>query len=221
MRSFELPELLFLLRAAQWTIVLSLVSFLCGGIGGIAVALLRVGRRPVLRVATIGWIQLFQGTPLLMQLFLVYYGLGVFGLRLDPWTAVVIAFTCYASAFLGEIWRGSIEAVPATQWEAGTALALRRLQILRLVIVPQAVRIAVPPTVGFLVQLVKGTSLASIIGFVELSRAGALVNNATFQPMLVYGVVGALYFALCYPISLLSRRLEQRIDRRVPQPTQL
>jgi polar amino acid transport system permease protein len=218
-RSFELPEFLFLLSAARWTVVLSAIAFAVGAVGGLVVALLRVSHVAPVRHVAAGWIQLFQGTPLLMQLFLVYYGLGVFGFRLDPWTAVTIAFTAYSSAFLGEIWRGSIQAVPAAQWEAATALGLRRRHILRFVILPQALRIATPSTVGFLVQLVKGTSLASIVGFVELSRAGQLVNNATFQPVIVYSVVAAIYFMMCWPLSHLSRRLERRLGGRTLRPS--
>jgi len=160
-----------------------------------------------------GYIGLIQGTPLLMQLFLAYYGLAVLtGLRLDPWPAVTLAFTLYAAAFLGEIWRGAIQAIPRQQWEAAAALPLAPAAQLRYVILPQAFRIAIPPTVGFLVQLIKGTSIASIIGFIELTRAGQLIVNVTFQPMIVYPVVAVLYFILCYPISLAALRLERRID---------
>jgi polar amino acid transport system permease protein len=148
-----------------------------------------------------------------MQLFLAYYGLAVLtGLRIDPWPAVTLAFTMYAAAFLGEIWRGAIQAIPRQQWEAAAALPLSPTAQLRYVILPQAFRIAIPPTVGFLVQLIKGTSIASIIGFVELTRAGQLMVNVTFQPMLVYPVVAVLYFGLCWPISLVALRLERRID---------
>jgi polar amino acid transport system permease protein len=155
--------------------------------------------------------QLFQGTPLLMQLFLIYYGLSLFGLRLDAWTAVTIAYTIYAAAFLGDIWRGCIQAIPKEQWEASRALALGYLHQLFLVIMPQAVRIAIPPTVGFLVQLVKATAVASIIGFVELTRAGQLMTNATFQPMIVYPIVAALYFVLCWPLSVWAQHLEKQL----------
>jgi hypothetical protein len=109
--------------------------------------------------------------------------------RIDPWPAVTLAFTMYAAAFLGEIWRGAIQAIPRTQWEAAAALPLSPLAQLRHVILPQALRIAIPPTVGFLVQLIKGTSIASIIGFVELTRAGQLIVNVTFQPMIVYPII--------------------------------
>jgi polar amino acid transport system permease protein len=214
-RDFELPEFLFLLGALRWTLALSAVAFMGGLVGGFAVALLRVARWRALRIVAASYIGVLQGTPVLMQLFLVYYGIAVlFGVRIDAWPAVALAFTLYASAFLGEIWRGAIIAVPAAQWEAGTALALSRWAIMRRVILPQALRIAIPPTVGFLVQLIKGTSVASIIGFVELARAGQLIVNVTFQPMIVYPIVAALYFAVCWPLSLLAGRLERRLDSR-------
>ena len=115
-----------------------------------------------------------------MQLFLVFFGLNILGFGINPWIAAAIAFTLHASAFLGEIWRGCIEAVPPGQREAATALGLRYYNRMRYVILPQAVKIAVAPTVGFLVQLIKGTSLAAIIGFTELTRQGQIINNATF-----------------------------------------
>ncbi|HYZ62574.1 MAG TPA: amino acid ABC transporter permease [Acetobacteraceae bacterium] len=214
-RAFGTPELLFLVAALRWTVLLTLVAFLGGGLGGFVIALMRVSPRPAVRWAAQLYIGLFQGTPLLMQLFVAFYGLAVLtGVRLDPWPAVALAFTLYAAAFLGEIWRGTIEAIPRTQWEAATALGLKRRHALRKVILPQAARIAIPPTVGFLVQLIKNTSVAAIVGFVELTRAGQLMVNVTFQPMLVYPLVAALYFALCYPISFAAGRLELRMDLR-------
>jgi polar amino acid transport system permease protein len=215
-RDFELPEFLFLVGALRWTLILSAIAFVFGGIAGLGIALMRVSRFAPLRWLATGYIGLLQGTPVLMQLFLAYYGLAVLtGVRIDPWPAVTLAFTLYAAAFLGEVWRGAIQAVPRQQWEAATALALKRWQQLRLVILPQALRIAIPPTVGFLVQLVKGTSIASIIGFVELARAGQLIVNVTFQPMIVYPIVAVLYFIVCWPLSLLAQRLERRLDTRI------
>jgi polar amino acid transport system permease protein len=221
MRFFGWPEFLFILGALRWTVLLSLTAFLGGGLGGFVIALLKTASLPALRWLATLYIRLFQGTPLLMQLFLVYYGIAVLtDIRIDPWPAVIIAFTAYAAAVLGDIWRGCIEAVPREQWEAAEALSLRRLAILRLVILPQAARIAIPPTVGFLVQLIKGTSVASIIGFVEVTRAGQLMTNVTFQPMTVYPLVAAFYFALCWPLSILSRVLERRLDAaRAAAPT--
>jgi len=214
-RVFGLGELFFIVAALRWTLALTLVAFLGGGVGGFIVAMMRVSRSRAVRIVAGIYITLLQGTPLLMQLFLAFYGLAVLtGLRLDAWPAVAMAFTLYAAAFLGDIWRGTIEAIPATQWEGAAALALPRWRIMRHVILPQAARIAIPPTVGFLVQLIKNTSVAAIVGFVELTRAGQLMVNVTYQPMLVYPLVAALYFVVCWPISYAASRLEAQLDRR-------
>jgi polar amino acid transport system permease protein len=213
MRSFGAVEFLYLIEAVPWTLLLSLGALVGGGIVGLLVAILRTSPFRVLRWLAIGYIELFQGTPVLMQLFVTYYGLAVvFNIQVDPWPAVLLAFTLYSGAFLGEIWRGSIEAIPRPQWEAAECLALNFPQQLWYVIMPQAARISIPPTVGFAVQLIKSTSIAAIIGFVELTRAGQLMTDATFQPMVVYPIVAALYFLLCWPLSLLAQTLERRID---------
>jgi len=212
-RSFQLPEFLFILAAVRWTLLLSLVAFLGGGVVGLVIAVLRTTHSRILRWLTTAYIQLFQGTPVLMQLFLFYYGLAVLvDMQVDAWPAVALAFTLYSGAFLGEIWRGSIQAIPRTQWEASACLSLGHFQQLRYVILPQAMRISIPPTVGFLVQLIKGTSIAAIIGVVELTRAGQLMVNVTFEPMVIYPLVAALYFVICWPLSHLARTLERRID---------
>lgn len=212
-RAFGTGELLFLLQSLRWTVLLSVIALAGGGIVGLIVALLRVAPFAPSRWLALGYIQLFQGTPVLMQLFVTYYGLVILlNLQVDAWTAVSLAFTLYAAAFLGEIWRGSIQAIPRPQWEAAACLSLGFVQQLWYVILPQAMRISIPPTVGFAVQLIKSTSIASIIGFVELTRAGQLITNVTFEPMIVYPVVAGLYFILCWPLSLLSQRLERRID---------
>ncbi|WP_377848396.1 amino acid ABC transporter permease [Bosea sp. UC22_33] len=204
-------EFLFLLTGLKWTVLLSLVGFIGGGVFGLAIALMRISGRPLMERITSGYIALFQGTPLLMQLFVVYYGLALVGLKLDAWVAVAIGFTLHASAYLGEIWRGSIEAVPKGQTEAAKALSLNYVSRMRDVVLPQAIRISLPATVGFLVQLIKGTSLAAIVGFTELTRAGNIVSNQIFQPLLVFGVVGILYFLLCWPLSLYGSHLERRM----------
>nr|WP_047577258.1 amino acid ABC transporter permease [Methylobacterium sp. ZNC0032] len=204
-------EFLFLLTGLKWTVLLSLVGFVGGGVFGLAIALMRVSGSPLMERITAGYIALFQGTPLLMQLFVVYYGLALVGLKLDAWVAVAIGFTLHASAYLGEIWRGSIEAVPKGQTEAAKALSLSYVSRMRDVILPQAIRISLPATIGFLVQLIKGTSLAAIVGFTELTRAGNIVSNQIFQPLLVFGIVGILYFLLCWPLSLYGSHLERRM----------
>jgi polar amino acid transport system permease protein len=157
-------------------------------------------------------VQLFQGTPLLMQLFLMYFGIALFGIKTSAWVAASVALTLYTSAFLTEIWRGCVAAIPKGQWEASQSLALNFREQLQYVVLPQAVKIAIPPTVGFLVQVVKGTALASVIGFVELTKAGTMITNATFKPFVVYSCVALMYFAMCFPISLYAKTLEKKIN---------
>jgi polar amino acid transport system permease protein len=212
MVQFTSVHVYYLLDAAKWTILLSLLAFAGGAVLGMTLALARVSRLRVLQLLAAAYIQLVQGTPLLILLFLSYFGLSILGYRLSPIVAAGLSLTLYAGAFLGEIWRGCIQAVPRTQWEASDCLGLNRFQQYAYVILPQATRIAIPPTVGFMVQIVKSTSLASIIGFVELSRAGQIVNNSTFEPFFVFTCVAAIYFAMCYPLSVSSRYLERRLN---------
>jgi polar amino acid transport system permease protein len=211
-REFTQSEFLFILGSARWTLLLTVLSLVLGGLFGFVVAIARTSRLAPLRLLAAGWIGLVQGIPVLILLFLAYYGLSMLGFDLPPIVAASISMAFYASAYLGEIWRGCIQAVPWQQWEASTALAFSRPQQYRYVILPQAMRIAVAPTVGFIVQLVKNTSIVSIIGVIELARAGNLVNNATFQPFKVFGTVALIYFAICWPISLLARRLEGKLN---------
>jgi polar amino acid transport system permease protein len=212
MIQFSTTHVAYLLQAALWTIALSLLAFIGGGLFGFVIALARTSRSPTARLLAGAYIQLVQGIPLLVLLFLAYFGLSIAGFDLSGLVAAGISFTVYAAAFLGEIWRGCIEAVPRTQWEAAECLGFSRREQLQKVILPQAARIAIPPTVGFMVQIVKNTSLASIIGFVDLSRAGQIVNNATFQPFTVFGVVALIYFLMCYPLSTLAKSLERKLN---------
>lgn len=201
-----------LLLAARWTVVLSLVSFVGGGVLGVVLLFLRIGRFAPARVFARYYVELFQGTPLLMQLFLAFFGLGLFGIDVPAWLAAGVALILWSAAFLMEIWRGCVDAIAKGQWEASASLGMGYLQQMRYVILPQAIRIAVPPTVGFSVQVVKGTALTSIIGFVELSKAGTIVTNATFKPFTVYGFVALIYFALCWPLSKSSQVLERKLN---------
>ena len=199
-----------LLLATRWTIVLSAVAFSGGIVVGLFVLFLRISkRRRVARSAEI-YIALFQGTPLLMQLFLMYFGLPLIGIRIEAWTAASLGLTLFASAFLADIWRGGLQSLPSGQWDAGASLGLHYVNQLRLVILPQTFAITRAPTVGFLVQLIKSTALTSIIGFDELMRASNAINNATFQPFTVYGFVALIYFALCFPLTRYAKALERR-----------
>ncbi|EKO3536348.1 amino acid ABC transporter permease [Vibrio fluvialis] len=199
-----------LLMAARWTVALSLIAFVGGGLLGLFITLLRSTRHSVFTGIIKLYVELFQGTPLLMQLFLAFFGLSLVGVEVSAWTAAVLSLTLFSSAFFHDIWRGCIESLPKGQWEACRTLGLSYLQTMRYIIAPQAARLAIAPTVGFSVQIVKGTALASIIGFVELTKAGTMLNNATFQPFKVFALVALLYFAICFPLSALARYLETR-----------
>lgn len=212
MTGFTWIQFEYMLRGLGWTLILSAISFVLGSAGGFGVMLLRVSQVRVLRFAAILFIQVIQGIPLLILLFIVYFGVGIFGFDVPPLAAASVALMVYVSAFLGEIWRGSVESIEKTQWEASECLGFSRWQSLRLVIIPQAVRLSLPSTVGFLVQVIKSTSLASIVGFVELTRSGQIINNSLFEPFLVFALVGAFYFLLCYPLSKWSRNMERKLN---------
>ena len=199
-----------LLEAARWTVGLSLIAFIGGGIVGLMLLVLRLSKVRGSDAFVGGYVQLFQGTPLLMQLFLAYFGIALFGIKTSAWVAASVALTLYTSAFLAEIWRGCVAAIPKGQWEASGSLAMSFSEQLRYIVLPQAIKIAIPPTVGFLVQVIKGTALASVIGFIELTKAGTMIANATFQPFVVYSCVALMYFVLCFPISLYAKHLEKK-----------
>ncbi|MDR3438837.1 amino acid ABC transporter permease [Telmatospirillum sp.] len=213
MGTFSSTHFLFLAVAALWTVALTAIAFIGGGLAGFAVALARISGNRILRGIAIVYIQIIQGTPLLILLFLIYFGVAVIGFKTVPaLLAAGVGLTVYSSGFLAEIWRGCIQAVPKTQWEAAECLALTRWQRMTRVILPQALRMATAPTVGFLVQIVKNTSLASVVGFVELAQAGKLINNSIFEPFTIFIVVAGFYFAICYPLSLWSRSLERKLN---------
>ena len=211
-RSFGFSEFLFILDGAKWTVILSILAFTFGGLGGLVVALGRTSAKRWLRYLMATYIQIFQGTPLLIQLFFVYFGLPILGIRVDIWVALIIGLSLHASAFLGEIWRGSIQAVPTGQDEAARALGIGYFHRMKDVVLPQAFRIGLPATIGFLVNLIKGTALAALLGLTELTRSGQLMANITFEPMKVYGTVGLIYFIICVPLTYYSARIEKRLN---------
>jgi polar amino acid transport system permease protein len=214
--SLNVNHLLFLGHGALWTIGLSVIALVGGGLAGFLVALGRVSPSRTLRLLAATYVQLIQGTPLLVIMFLSFFGLAAIGFNISPLAAAGASMTIFVAAYLGEIWRGCIEAVPRPQWEAAEGLALSRSQRMLKVILPQAIRIATPPTVGFMVQIVKNTSLASVVGFVELTRSGQIINNSMFEPFLIYSIIAVVYFSLCYPLSRLSRRLERTALQKKP-----
>lgn len=211
-QTFGFGHFQYLLNGLMWTVILSALGMALGGVAGFVVMLGRISQRKWLRQLTSAYVQTIQGTPLLIQMFIIYFGLGVVGLSVPALVAASVAIMIYASAYLGEIWRGCVQSIARTQFEAAESLGLTRWQALFDVILPQAMRIATPPTVGFTVQLIKNTSLASVVGFLELTRSAQVINNSLFEPFLVFGIAAALYFAICYPLSLWSRSLERKLN---------
>lgn len=213
MNEFTLWEIITnLITATKWTVILSLIAFLGGGIVGMLGTLMRISPIKPLKYLIIVYIEFFQGTPLLMQLFLTFFGLSIlFGVNLPALAAAAIALTAFTSSYLIDIWRGAIEALPKGQWEASTSLGLGYFQQLRYIVLPQATKLAIAPTVGFSIQVVKGTALASVIGFTELTKSATSINNVTFKPFLVFSLAAAIYFCLCYPLSLWSKHLEKKL----------
>jgi polar amino acid transport system permease protein len=210
-RGFSPDDVLYLVAAARWTVLLALTAMVGGGLLGMVIAVLRiVAFRPANWLA-VGYINLIQGTPLLGQLFVFFFGLPLVHIQVDAWTAAALSLSIYASAFFAEIWRGSLQSVSPRQWEAGAALGLSYRYRLTHVVLPQAIRIAIAPTVGFLMQLVKDTSLTALIGFIELTRASQIITAATFAPLPVYSVAACIYFVICFGLSRLSLRLERSV----------
>ena len=204
-----------LIEATQWTIYLSLTAFIGGGLIGLMLTVGRVIPSPIINRFCATYVWLFQSIPLLMLLFLTGLGIPVFfQIDVPAWLAATVSLTLFTSAYLAEVWRGSVNAIPDGQWESGRALGLNFWYCLRLVIAPQALRIATPPTVGFLVQIIKGTSLVYIIDYNDVMRWGKKIANAQLEgaePFVIFPMVAFIYFCLCFPLSYYSRRLEKKL----------
>jgi polar amino acid transport system permease protein len=212
MRSFGMIDFISLLSGLKWTVYISFIALTFGAPLALIVAIMRSSKSLVLNAISIIFIQFVQGIPLLGLLMFFYFVIpNIVGFNVSALVAILVTYMIYTGAFLGEIWRGSIQAIKPTQWEAAASLGLSRGHQFTHVIAPQAFRIALPQTVNFLVQLIKNTSLASIVGFVELARSGAISSGATFEPLLVYSIVAALYFSLCFPLAFWANRLEGKM----------
>ena len=203
-----------LIAATRFTIYLSLIAFFGGGIVATIVCFARISPSIFANRIAAGYIWTFQSIPLLMVLFLA--GLGVprlLGIDIDPWAAATVSLIIFTSAYLAEVWRGSFHAVPSGQWEGGYALGLNFIKIFFIIILPQAYRFALGPTVGFLVQIIKGTSLAYIIGFQDLMLLGKRWANAPVpgsEPYIIFPLMALIYFGLCYPLSRMAIYLENK-----------
>lgn len=192
------------------TLQLSVLAIALGTTLGLLVGLIRSTHVPVLTQVARGYVEIFRGSPLLMQLFFIYFGLPYLGFDVDKLFAATLALTLYSGAYIAEIVRAGIEAVPKGQIEAAYSLGLSFFEVMRHVVLPQTITVALPPLIGFYIGLVKDTSLATIIGYRELIRESQSIIDRTARPLEVYLAVAVLYFVICYPLSLVATRLERR-----------
>jgi amine acid ABC transporter, permease protein, 3-TM region, His/Glu/Gln/Arg/opine family len=218
--AFGPEHLIPLLKGAVWTIVLCVTSGIIGSIAGMILGLARTSPSRIARWISAIYINLIRGIPILVIIFFMFFGLPLLfpDLDLSKFASAVIALSVFAAAYVAEIVRGSIEAIPKGQSEAAEALGLGYYAKFRYVIIPQAMKIVVPPGIGFLIGLVKDSSLVTVIGFIELTRAGNIVSNLTGDPITTFLVVGAMYFVICYGISLLGRWYENRTGVHFDSP---
>lgn len=210
-----LDSLPFLLKGAIWTVVLSLGGMFFGLLLGFGLALLRRSQNLVLRGIARLYISFFRGTPLLVQLFVIYYGLPELGLQLDPLPAALIGFSLNMAAYTAEIIRAAIGAIDRGQWEAAASIGMTPLQTLRRAILPQALRIALPPLGNSFISLVKDTSLAATIQVPELFRQAQLITARTFEIFSLYLAAALLYWVLASLLSTVQDRLERHYGRHI------
>jgi cystine transport system permease protein len=201
--------------AALGTVPLALASFAIGLVIALAVALMRLSR--VRTVAAIGraYVSVVRGTPLLVQLYIVFYGLGSVGIRIDPWPSAILAFSLNVGGYAAEVVRAAILSVPKGQWEAAHMIGMSRRQTLQRIILPQAARVSVPPLSNTFISLVKDTSLASTILVTELFRRAQEIAAFSSEFMLIYTEAAVVYWVLCLALSAGQSRLERRLDRHV------
>lgn len=203
-----------LIGGALVTLELSALAIVLGTTVGLLVALARSARVALVSQVLRVYIEIFRGAPLLMQLFFVYFGLPYLGVEVSKLAAAVTALTLYSGAYIAEIIRAGIESVPKGQREAAHSLGLSSFEVMRYVILPQTLTVALPPLIGFYIGLIKDTSLATIIGYGELMRESQAIIDRTARPLEVYIAVALIYFAICYPLSRLVIRLERRVPAR-------
>ena len=201
----------FFLKGLWMTVAVSGLSLIAGTIIGFICGILRATGNKFLKFIIGAWVDLIRGTPFLVQIFIIFFILPGIGIELEAFPAAVIALSNLAASFICEIVAGGILAVPSGQREAATASGLSSYQQLRYIVLPQAMRTILPPLVGQYVLLVKDSSVVSAIGVVDLTRVGWLTVQRVPEGLMVFGLVGILYFAVCYPLINLSSFLEKRM----------
>jgi His/Glu/Gln/Arg/opine family amino acid ABC transporter permease subunit len=210
-----LKNLPFLLHGLWVTIDLSIWTIVFGTILGLAVGIVRFVRVPVLNTVALLYVEFIRGTPLLVVLFIAYFALpALLGYHTTAYRAAILGFVLFTGAYLAEDFRSGLRAVRPTLIQAGLATGLTRWQVLRLIIVPQAIRRVVPSLFNQYVRLVKFTSVASVIGVTEMTGAGLLVNAREFHPVTILATIALVYLVMCFLLSLAGRALHARFAVR-------
>jgi len=197
------------------TIPLALASFVLGLLIALAIALMRLSRITLVSGIARVYISIIRGTPLLVQLFVIFYGLPSLGIKIDPWPSAIIAFALNVGGYAAEVIRAAILSVPKGQWEAGHTIGMSRAQTLRRIILPQAARVSVPPLSNTFISLVKDTSLASLILVTELFRQAEKIATFTSEFMILYLEAALVYWVVCLFLSSGQNVIEKRLDRYV------
>lgn len=203
-----------------YSIPLALISFFCGLVIALAVAMIRITPRNtwwhhVLYRLARGYVSAIRGTPMLVQLFIIFYGLPSFGITLNPFPTAIIAFSLNVGAYASETVRAAILSIPKGQWEAGTSVGLNYMQTFRHVILPQAHRVAIPPLSNTFIGLIKETSLASLVLVTELFKEAQIVAARTYEFMVIYVEAALIYWVICFVLTLMQERLEAKFDRHI------
>ncbi|MCM3409677.1 amino acid ABC transporter permease [Metabacillus litoralis] len=201
--------------AIQYTIPLTLISFVGGLILALILAMMRLSKTRIIQLPSIIFVSAIRGTPLLVQLFIIFYGLPNIGVNLDPFISAVIAFILNVGAYGSEIIRASILSIPKGQWEAAHTIGMSRWTALRRIILPQAARVSVPPLSNSFISLVKDTSLASLVLVAELFRKAQEIAARTYDFLLLYVEAALIYWVICFILSLVQVVIEKRLDRYV------
>lgn len=201
--------------AIFYTIPLTLITFVIGLILAILTALARISHLKILQMIARIYVSIIRGTPLLVQLFIIFYGLPTVGITLDSYVAAIIGFSLSVGAYGSEIIRAAIISIPKGQWEAGYSIGMSYSQVLRRIILPQATRVSIPPLSNSFISLVKDTSLASLVLLTELFRKAQEIAATNYEFLLVYCEAALIYWVICFFLSILQQSLETRLDRYV------
>jgi polar amino acid transport system permease protein len=207
-----IADINYLWRGTLLTLKLCLTGIGLGLVIGAIFGILRANPRQTLtRTIAAMYIEFFRAVPLMLLFIVGYFGIISLGYDVSRFGAVVAAISLYTGAYIGQVVRAGIESVGRGQWEASISLGMSYVDTLRYVILPQAVKIMIPPAIGVIIGVVKGSSLASVVGYVELVLAGRHVIQRTYAPLLVMGTIAMIYFVICYPLSILSKNLERKL----------